>query len=76
MKYLVLLAPLALAGCLDPRDYESVPVEIETRSGTVTCQLYTEEYTIWDRAIIAPPGVTIAQADEVCREYGRDRVNR
>ena len=59
------------AGCsLDPVDYESAPVSLQSPKGTVTCQLYTKERVIWDRAISVPPGMTIAEGDQLCRNEG------
>ncbi|MEL6208337.1 MAG: hypothetical protein AAFR47_24030 [Pseudomonadota bacterium] len=68
---LVLGIAAGLAGCIDPRDYESVPVEVSTRDGIVTCQLYTRERVIWDRSIDRPRSMSVQAADEVCIEEGK-----
>lgn len=64
-------AVVLTAGCtIDPADYETTPVKLSTPKGTVTCQLYTEELVIWDRAINVPPGMTIAEGDQLCHNEG------
>lgn len=64
-------AVLLLAACaLDPRDYETTPVVVETAAGPVTCQLYTKEQVIWDRAIARPESMDVATADNLCRQEG------
>lgn len=75
----VLLLGLAcvLSACVpDPRDYESPPVKLDTPDGTVTCQLYTRERVIWDRAIDHPPSMSLARADEYCQAEGHRQKNR
>lgn len=65
------LAVLGTAGCgLDPRNFETEPVEVETSQGLVRCQLYTKESVVWDRAIDRPEGMTIREADDICRAEG------
>lgn len=65
-------AIVLLSACApDPRSFESEPVDVKTAQGIVTCQLYTKERVLWDRAIDRPEGVTIQQADAVCRAEGR-----
>lgn len=69
----VAIAPaiLLLAACsLDPREYESTPVVLQTAAGPVTCQLYTHEQVIWDRAISRPGSMTVETADNLCRQEG------
>jgi hypothetical protein len=61
-----------LSACVpDPRDYESTPVKLETPEGTVTCQLYTRERVLWDRAIDLPASMTVARADRYCQAEGQ-----
>lgn len=63
-----------VAGCsIDPKNYETAPVEVATTQGTVTCQLYTPERTIWDRAIDWPRSMTAAEADATCKLEGDRR---
>ena len=64
-----------LAACSpDPRNFETDPVRLETPKGTVTCQLYTDQTVVWDRAIAAPPGMSIQEADSICVEEGYRRM--
>ena len=64
-------AVLLLAACsLDPRGYETTPVTLQTAAGPVTCQLYTHEQVIWDRAISRPDSMDVATADNLCRQEG------
>lgn len=65
---------LALAGCIDPADYETTPVKVESAKGTVVCQLYKERQVIWDEAISIPPGMTIAEGDQICINEGLRRL--
>lgn len=70
---ILLSAPVLLlvAACsLDPRDYETTPVVVQTAAGPVTCQLYTKERVIWDRAIARPNSMDVATADNLCRQEG------
>lgn len=71
-KFLVpVLSALALAACsLDPRDYETPPVAVETTRGTVLCQLYTPDRVVWDRAIDRPRTMSVEEADNICRAEG------
>lgn len=64
---------LIVSGCTDPSYHETPPVEVETPRGTVTCQLYTREILHWDRAILAPTGMSIPEADRICRDEGLRR---
>jgi hypothetical protein len=64
-------AGLLSACAIDPRNLESTPVEIPSRKGPVTCQLYTKETTVWDRAIDRPDAMGVEEADMICREAGR-----
>lgn len=70
---LSLTAVLGLSACLDPRDYETAPVEVATAEGIVTCQLYTQERVIWDRAIGFPRTISVKAADKVCQDEGLRR---
>ncbi len=64
-------AAIALAGCApDPRSFETTPVKLETSKGIVTCQLYTKERVLWDRAIDRPENMTVREADDICRAEG------
>lgn len=72
-------AALALTGCvggLDPRKYETPPVEVATEAGVVTCQLYTLDQVLWDRAIDIPAGMTIADGDRICKAEGLRLLER
>ncbi|MBI1495226.1 MULTISPECIES: hypothetical protein [Rhodobacterales] len=71
------IATVALAGCIDQQSYATTPVQVETEKGTVVCQLYTENRVLWDEAILAPEGMTIREANNVCiREGNRRLANR
>ncbi len=60
-----------LSACgLDPRNYETAPVQVETSKGTVTCQLYTPDTIVWDQAITVPAGMSIQEGDAVCKAEG------
>ena len=66
---------LFLVGCdLSPEAYESDPVKVQTRAGIVTCQLYTRELVVWDRAIDRPDGMSVATADAICVDEGKRRA--
>lgn len=65
---------VALAGCVSsPVDYETAPVKIETAKGTVTCQLYTKDLVVWDRAIDRPATMSVKEADSICNAEGERR---
>lgn len=71
LKYGVLLS-VGLAGCVpSPRGYETDPVVVQTKQGPVTCQLYTQEITVWDRSIDRPEGMSVGEADQVCLAEGK-----
>lgn len=60
------------AGCsLDPRNYETDPVTVETAQGPVVCQLYTPRTVAWDRAIDRPASMSVADADQICLQEGQ-----
>lgn len=65
-----LTATVFLAGCLDPVDYETEPVNVSTPQGVIVCQLYTHDKVLWDRAITAPKGMSIETADQYCINEG------
>lgn len=64
---------LSLSACISPEVYESEPVQVETPIGIVTCQLYTRDLVIWDRAIERPEGMTVSTADAICVNEGKRR---
>lgn len=66
----------ALAACsLDPKDYESDPVTVETVQGPVVCQLYTRKIVRWDRAIHRPETMDTTTADNICLREGQELRN-
>lgn len=70
------VSAVLLAGCAtDPRSFETTPVDVKTPQGVVTCQLYTKERVLWDRAIDRPDNMTVREADDVCRAEGVRRKN-
>ena len=75
MRKLTLITALTgtvvLAACsIDPRTHETTPVQVQTAQGVVTCQLYTKDTVIWDKAISAPPHMSITAANNVCIAEG------
>lgn len=75
-KLIVFALPaiFVLAGCVDPKDYETTPVKVSTSKGVVTCQLYTQERVLWDRAIDRPESMSVKEADAVCVNEGNRRL--
>lgn len=69
-----LVALAAGCGGIGQAAFESPPVQVSTPAGVVTCQLYTEDTVLWDRAIDVPPGMSIQAGDEICVEEGRRRA--
>ncbi|WP_299845526.1 hypothetical protein [uncultured Roseovarius sp.] len=70
-------AVLVLAGCsVDPVKYETTPVKLSSPKGPVVCQLYTHRQVIWDEAISIPPGMTIAEGDQICKNEGLRRLKK
>lgn len=66
---------IGLSGCsYDPREHETEPVLVNTPKGIVTCQLYTRDTIVWDRAIDIPQNMSIREGDEVCRQEGIRRL--
>lgn len=62
----------ALSACsLDPKQYETTPVTVQTAAGPVVCQLYTKDMVRWDRAISRPDSMSVETADAICLEEGR-----
>ena len=60
-----------LSGCVGgPEAYETEPVKLNTEKGIVTCQLYTKERVIWDRAIDRPDNMSVQEADAICLAEG------
>ena len=68
------LVLLTSSCALSPKDYESEPVEVQTPSGIVTCQLYTSDLVVWDRAIQRPESMSVTAADDICIEEGERRA--
>lgn len=79
-RYLAITAAaLALSACSVTPQTEATPVNmVEIMGGeivrvarqgprTIVCQDYWQQFTLWDRAIIAPEGMSRADADGVCR---------
>ncbi len=70
------ISALVLAGCsVDPQNFETTPVQVKTAKGIVTCQLYTKERVLWDRAIDRPDNMSVREADDVCRAEGIRQKN-
>lgn len=68
------LGVAALAACsIDPKDYESDPVVVETAQGPVVCQLYTQNIVRWDRAIRRPDTMGVTEGDNTCLREGERR---
>lgn len=69
---MLLVAAAILSGCASsPQSYESTPVKIETSKGLVTCQLYTRDRVLWDRAIDRPSSMSVKEADSICLAEGK-----
>lgn len=73
-KLPILLLPLALSACVTERTFESVPIEVTTDRGVVTCQLYGQNQVVLDRALSHPAAMTSAEAHRACREEGGRRI--
>ncbi|MDF3608449.1 hypothetical protein PE067_21270 [Paracoccus sp. DMF-8] len=64
-------AVMTLSACsIDPSDYETDPVQVESAKGSVTCQLYTKRIVRWDRAIDRPATMSVKEADDICLAEG------
>lgn len=78
-KSIILAAVLSSAiGACAPIDagMETIPVDVESDQGKVTCQLYNHDIVMWDRAIAFPQGMTAEAAREVCLDEGLRRIPR
>ncbi|WP_424986669.1 hypothetical protein [Microbulbifer sp. S227A] len=72
----LILSGLVVMGCTpSPAAYETPPVQVKTPQGIVTCQLYTPERVLWDRAIDRPNSMSVQEGDAVCRAEGERRKN-
>ncbi len=72
----LILAAVVVSGCANaPAHYETTPVQVKTAQGIVTCQLYTKERVLWDRAIDRPNAMSVQDADAVCRAEGERQKN-
>ncbi|MDO5643182.1 MAG: hypothetical protein Q4G26_12465 [Paracoccus sp. (in: a-proteobacteria)] len=68
---LAVAALAALSACnITPEQYETHPVFAESPLGPVVCQIYTHEQVTWDRSINRPERMTVATADNLCRQEG------
>lgn len=72
LKFVLLTATAAaVAGCsINPKDYETTPVVVQSAAGPVTCQLYTHDQVTWDRAVSRPGNMSVETADNLCRQEG------
>lgn len=62
---------VTLGACaITPQQYETTPVIVDSAAGPVTCQLYTLEQVTWDRSINRPGSMSVATADNLCRQEG------
>lgn len=69
---LAFTAIAALSACsIDPKDYETAPVTVQSAQGPVVCQLYTKSMVRWDRSITRPEGMSVANADAICLKEGQ-----
>ncbi len=62
-----------LASCSLKESLKSIPVDIKTPEGPVTCQHYTKSRVLWDEAILKPINMSQARADEYCLAEGERR---
>lgn len=70
------IAVAAISACsIDPKDYETAPVTVQTAQGPVTCQLYTKSMVRWDRSITRPETMSVATADAICLKEGQKEKN-
>jgi len=69
----LILTVTGLAACASPESYETEPVKVDTPIGVVTCQLYTRDLVVWDRAIDRPETMTVSTADAICVNEGQQR---
>ncbi|MEO0341797.1 MAG: hypothetical protein AAF198_00025 [Pseudomonadota bacterium] len=66
----LLAGAITLTGCVNQEDYETRPVQLQVSSGIITCQLYRLDRVLWDEAISAQTGMSIATADNFCAQEG------
>ena len=73
VKLAVIGAAVAvLSACaITPEQFESTPVIAQSPAGPVTCQIYTHEQVTWDRSINRPGSMSVATADNLCRQEGQ-----
>lgn len=71
-KVSLVLAGLLVSACSieSKSSFESPEVVVTTDAGPVTCQLYTRDELIWDRATLRPSTLTDDQANQICRDEG------
>lgn len=70
----LIVSAVGISGCVpSPTHYETTPVQVQTAKGVVTCQLYTPERVLWDRAIDRPNSMSVEEGDAVCRAEGEQR---
>lgn len=73
---MIAISMLTLSACIgSPESFESTPVEIATKEGKVTCQLYTKETVLWDRSLDRPAGMSVTAADQYCKVEGEREKN-
>ncbi|MCL6282135.1 hypothetical protein M3P21_01210 [Ruegeria sp. 2012CJ41-6] len=74
---LACIAAVLVAGCVpSPENYETTPVQVQTDKGIVTCQLYSKDLVVWDRAIDRPNSMGVQEADAICKEEGKREKRR
>lgn len=73
---LILAAALGLTGCVSPESLETEPVSVTTPNGVVTCQLYTRNRVLWDRAVHRPDSMSVREADEICVTEGQRQMGK
>ena len=78
-RYIAIVAALAVSACSVTPQTEATPVNmVEIKNGqlirvdrqgpnTIVCQDYWQHFTLWDKAVIAPEGMSRADADGICR---------
>lgn len=67
-------AALLTAACVpSPEEFETTPVIVQTAKGPVTCQLYSPDYVVWDRAIDRPGSMSVKEGDDICKAEGTRR---
>lgn len=72
--FVLLPAAMLVSACsIDPKNYETAPVKVDTPAGAVTCQLYTKSLTTWDRAIAYPDRMSSKDADAICQKKGLEQ---